>query len=173
VTETAWITVWDFRSSISSPTLFGALSIIVAGLIIWLVVTGREGVFRNWLLEPAGLPSQARRSMLWIIAIGQIVFGFVLLGGSLTSTLSLRSSFAEGHFEVVEGVYQSVDSVSGAFYVGTVEFNNRVARNWSAYRGRFPPGRTPNPQTVFRISHIDGEILRVERREQPPTDTPH
>jgi len=168
------IIVWDFRDAFPWHLAIGPAMVAGSGLLFCVIyrgyfawVTDVLGTAFAWFGRIFGYP------MIVITLIGGLV-------GTYFGTIQFfnpRSTFANGEYTVTEGIAEVINpspaSPEQRLEIGGEIFEYSVNNGGPTFSGRFTDGGIVRTGMELRISHIDGEILRVERREQPPTDTPH
>ena len=173
MSESDWIIVWDFQDAFPwHLAIAPALSIL--NILIFIFYA------RGFLFWLSDVFSPVLR---WIgVIFGYPVFALGLLVGiagtylGTTHYLEQRSAYENGEYEVVAGIADIINpspsspeqrlEVDGETFAYSV--NNIGAFNFA---GRFTDGGIVRTGMTLRISHIDGAILRVERREQPQADS--
>ncbi|GJL96809.1 MAG: hypothetical protein DHS20C06_06260 [Hyphobacterium sp.] len=170
-----WITVWDFRDAFPWYLAIGPVMVGGASLLFYVKLLGYDawisdvcGAVRGWVARILGYP------MTILIFVAGLVGTYL----SASQYLNQHSAFADGDYTIAEGLAEVINpspsspeqrlEIDGEIFVYAV--NNSGAFNFA---GRFTEGGIVRTGMELRISHINGDILRIERRELPPTDTPH
>ncbi|WP_394693496.1 hypothetical protein [Hyphobacterium sp.] len=170
--EGDWITVWDFRDAFPWDLAIAPALSIMSILIFAFYARG----FLFWLSDVFG------PFWLWtgrVFCYPTFVLGlFVGIAATYFGTthyLGQRSAFANGDYAVSEGMATVINpspvSAEQVLEVGGESFEYSVHEGAFNFAGRFTDGGIVRTGMNLRISYIDGEILRVERREQPEADT--
>ncbi len=174
MTDADWIIVWDFRDTFPWYLITGPAMVAGASLLFYFKLLGYDawisdvwGAVYAWISRILGYP-------IIVLVLVAGLFGTYL---SASHFLGQRAAFERGEYAVSEGMAAVINpspaSAAQVLEVGGESFEYSVHDGAFDFAGRFTEGGIVQTGMQLRISHIDGRILRVERREQPPTDTPH
>jgi hypothetical protein len=170
MTDADWIIVWDFRDAFPWYLIIGPVMLVLACLFFLLI---RNNTFIYWPFIPRTVQKRLALSLTAFAGLAAVMVSIV----QLQAYLSSRSALANGETEVSEGeaiIRQSVDRTErGILEVAGIQFERSTENGVEIFSVRHPNLGLIVSGTIVRISHIDGRILRIERREQPLTDTPH
>ena len=172
MTEADWIIVWGFRDAFPWHLAIGPAMVAGSGLLFYVIYLG----YFAWVTDVLGT------AFAWfgrIYGYPMIILVFVAgLVGTYFSAIQFfnqRSAFTGGDYVIAEGIAEVINpspsSPEQQLEVGGETFVYSVRNGFSTFAGHFTEGGIVRTGMTLRISHIDGAILRVERREQPQADS--
>lgn len=173
-----WEIIWAFEDA---TPWFLAMSLIPVGMFLFGLVFRVlwRSLAKGKLLRSFG----NRFIFVWLAFV--FLFGAFFIPMTISDYMELRSRYGRADFVVVEGViedFNAADTVSGLRSTGMrneSSFDDRVPERFSVEGQEFSyhpqtfrchcfnnAGRDADLQNGdhVRIAHIDGHILRIERR---------